>query len=818
MKKVLSTFLSFQSSSNNESTIDGQSGQDSMITISDVTTFRSLRRVRSDYKSNEHFPKRRWRILSSQSSALFPNENFSSDSPAHASSCVTDQEYDYLNLSKPKEVDLCQSKECGRDNVRDTLTPAPAMKAQFSFLKRFRGEICNGTYWFFQKRKSNRSSTEENLFISVSELKKIVRLNHFARGQPTCAESQVIFYSTPNDAPQCDYCLLFTQKEYVVNNLTQIAKALSSYTLDGNTSEKCFSLSILQWKKVLSLRITLRAGSKLRFYKAMILLHNATAAGCPDLPFPENVLELTDAQKKYLLYLTLVDILGSFDNCLHDNIFPVHNPSIRDQVWKVHTESVFSFLFGRVNEDYIYSYFGGEIAFYFSWMNHYSRWLLCGSFVGLLFKIVKDLIPSSSTIRAFINPVYALVVIIGGVICIKVWERRVETLFMRYRLFHNLHRDEKNWQYRGERVLDTDTGVEKLSYPSWKRFFIFQPISWIIVIVYVAFTFLITVCSANLDLIIHKESWLAIPSFQHFASPGELCGPDSPLYWLPVALYFFSTLLLSNIFCSLARKLTEMENYEYRGDFIRALTQKRLALESVNRYSKLLLVLFVTQSKEMVIKNIKVIFIVEEILRIFVETVRPVLTHSWAEFPVRRKKGISHVKKLDETLPFYEVYQDFIEMAIQLGYIVLFTSAYPIAPTVAALAQFVELKGDLFTLCYSVRRPVPRYGTRQLATWCDVFRLLVVASVFTNTFLFVFCGSGNAGRVLLRLISRTSEENSETQLTSAIILFVAIEHLLVLVCLFLYWRIPCQPKEVKDYVAKKRVAQRERKGYTQKCF
>lgn len=780
-------------------------------------SLKSSQKASGSCSTNDYSTKRTNRTLSSHFLPGLYNDGVPSAAAGEISSDAGKENGAFSRLHSSKRSNCRHVKVSRKGKTPKNSACLSTTVPLFSFVERFR-EKCEKIIEVFRRKEKRDAGEQQDLLMDVSELGKILKCEEVTNAHSSYKDTRVIFYASPSNPFPCDYCILFSEKEYAVKNLRQISEALYSYNLGGSIDENCFSLSILQWRKILSLRITLRDEFKLQFYKTMTLLHNATAAGCPDLPFSENVSELTDAQKKYLLYLALVDILGSFENCLHDNIFPVHVPSLRDEVWRVHTKSLVSFLFGPVNEDYIYNYFGAEIAFYFSWMNHSSRWLLCASCVGLVMKISKDLLPPTSLLRPFITPVYTLVVVIGGVICIKIWERRVETLFMRYRLFHNLHRDEKNWQYRGKSVLDEATGREKICYPSWKRFFIFQPFSWIIVVGYIGFTFLVTVCSANLDLIIHDKSWLAIPSLQRFASPGELFGLDSPFYWIPIALYFFSITLMSKLFCSLARKLTEMENYEYRGDFFRALTQKRFALESVNRYSKLLLVLFVTQSKPMLIQNIKAIFIIEEILRIFVETARPALCNSLSKVFVKSKTTAPPSAALDEALPFYEVYQDFIEMAIQLGYIVLFTSAYPIAPTVAALAQLVELKGDLFALCYTKRRPVPRYGTRQLATWCDVFRLLVLASVFTNAFLFVFCGSGNAVRMLLHLFPSSKEDGNENQMMNAIILFIVIEHLLVLLSLFLYWRIPCQPKQVKDYVEKRRFAQTERKGYAHKSF
>lgn len=63
-------------------------------------------------------------------------------------------------------------------------------------------------------------------------------------------------------------------------------------------------------------------------------------------------------------------------------------------------------------------------------------------------------------------------------------------------------------------------------------------------------------------------------------------------------------------------------------------------------------------------------------------------------------------------------FADHLEMFIQLGYVVLFSSAFPLAALCALINNLVEMRSDAFKLCYIFQRPfgqrVPNIGTWQV--------------------------------------------------------------------------------------------------------
>lgn len=52
-----------------------------------------------------------------------------------------------------------------------------------------------------------------------------------------------------------------------------------------------------------------------------------------------------------------------------------------------------------------------------------------------------------------------------------------------------------------------------------------------------------------------------------------------------------------------------------------------------------------------------------------------------------------------------DTFQDYQEMFIQFGYVVLFSSAFPLAAMCALINNIIEIRSDAFKLCTGLQRP-----------------------------------------------------------------------------------------------------------------
>lgn len=67
-------------------------------------------------------------------------------------------------------------------------------------------------------------------------------------------------------------------------------------------------------------------------------------------------------------------------------------------------------------------------------------------------------------------------------------------------------------------------------------------------------------------------------------------------------------------------------------------------------------------------------------------------------------------------LQYDGAFSEHLEMLSQLGYVCLFSSAFPLAAMAALLGNLLELRGDAFKLCFVLQRPFGR-RVSNIGTW-----------------------------------------------------------------------------------------------------
>ncbi|CAM9116030.1 unnamed protein product, partial [Hapterophycus canaliculatus] len=80
---------------------------------------------------------------------------------------------------------------------------------------------------------------------------------------------------------------------------------------------------------------------------------------------------------------------------------------------------------------------------------------------------------------------------------------------------------------------------------------------------------------------------------------------------------------------------------------------------------------------------------------------------------------------------------DMSEITIQFGYVTMFVVSFPIAPLLAWISNYVEIRVDARKILYEFRRPFPR-GAQDIGTWQAVWTAIAVVAVATNAALILF--------------------------------------------------------------------------------
>jgi hypothetical protein len=76
---------------------------------------------------------------------------------------------------------------------------------------------------------------------------------------------------------------------------------------------------------------------------------------------------------------------------------------------------------------------------------------------------------------------------------------------------------------------------------------------------------------------------------------------------------------------------------------------------------------------------------------------------------------------------------------IQYGFITLFVTSFPLAPLLALLNNYLEIRVDAYKLAKEMRRPLPR-GAEDIGTWYTILDIMAQVSVITNALVAIFTG------------------------------------------------------------------------------
>jgi len=87
--------------------------------------------------------------------------------------------------------------------------------------------------------------------------------------------------------------------------------------------------------------------------------------------------------------------------------------------------------------------------------------------------------------------------------------------------------------------------------------------------------------------------------------------------------------------------------------------------------------------------------------------------------------------------PISGTFDDYNELAIQFGYVVLFAPAFPLAPLIALCSNFLDTASDGFRIVFKSQKP--HYsGANNIGTWFYIFSVISTISVLTNSAIIGF--------------------------------------------------------------------------------
>ncbi|XP_010244337.1 PREDICTED: anoctamin-like protein At1g73020 [Nelumbo nucifera] len=462
-------------------------------------------------------------------------------------------------------------------------------------------------------------------------------------------------------------------------------------------------------------------------------------------------------------------------------LFPLHDESKRKHLLKHWALNWLDFTQQPIDE--IYSYFGSKIATYFSFLGMYTQWMFFPAACGLTLQLIDF-----GSWQLWVLPVFFISIISWAVLLIQFWKRKNSALQFRWQMNHSMGDNVLN---KGKSDLQSDVELmKKLGNDKRKQKEAFQRNEW--------FGHLLRF--RNDAVIVLSIICLQLPFELAYAHIYQVLGSDVMKFALTAA-YLFAIRCFTKIGGKVSVKLIKDENNkstEIRAD---SLVYKVFGLYFMQSYiglfyHALLLQNFMTL-RQILIQRL----IVSRVLQNLMENSIPYLKYSYKKCRAIYKKKhekVSSTGKIQMTSrvekeylkPAYSastgeefedgLFDDFLELALQFGMVMMFACAFPLAFSLTLLNNISVIRTDALKLLVMLRRPIPR-ATATIGAWLNIFQFLIAMSICTN------CG----------LLMYLFDQEGKWRIEPGLAVILIMEHILLLIQFGFSHFVPEEPAWVK---------------------
>ncbi|XP_022608916.1 anoctamin-7-like [Seriola dumerili] len=451
--------------------------------------------------------------------------------------------------------------------------------------------------------------------------------------------------------------------------------------------------------------------------------------------------------------------------------------------------------------DHIREYFGEKIALYFAWLGFYTAWLLPAAVVGTLVFVsgvmsmhtnapAKEICtngasylmcPLCNTCKAwnmseictmaqlgylFDHPgtvLFSVFMSFWAVTFLEYWKRKMATLAHHWDCM-DFHEEEERPRPEFAAMAPTMeqnpvTGVKEPYFPEKTRLSrMFTGSMVIIMMLCVVMIFLVTVVMCR--------GIISVMMF-HTGSPvlrteaGTIANISSSIVNLGLIL------LMGRVYTALAEQLTKWEMHRTQTQYDNAFIFKVFIFQFVNFYSSPFYVAFFKGRFVGYPTNYGTLFgmrnedcgpggcLIELAEQLFIIMVGKQLINNIQEFIIpkvkawRQKRTLAKVlgdkasrepRRWEEDYQLVEcegLFEEYLEMVLQFGFITIFVAAFPLAPLFALLNNWVEIRLDAHKFVCEYRRPVAERA-QNIGVWFNILEALSHLSVIANAFLIAF--------------------------------------------------------------------------------
>lgn len=466
-------------------------------------------------------------------------------------------------------------------------------------------------------------------------------------------------------------------------------------------------------------------------------------------------------------------------------VLPLNDPLVQAKLSK---DWVFK-LVGRQPINEIRNYFGEEIAFYFSFLGEYTTWLIVPSILGVI-TYIHQTAYGFATWQTFIFSVFLA---LWTTLFLEHWKRKEKTLGYEWCC---LDWEEKEIEDARLDRAERETMTAKIRIVLGYIFSISLTV------------FVLAMGASSMGLMLHLDTYAQ----QHWKGPEWDHGLWSfavyfPNIGLSICISFYKTMNKS-----LAKFTTELEQRRTELERKEALVTKLTVFNFVNYYAALIHTAFVKRDLIQLRKTLITLLVVQQVVGQVLEVGVPIAlgavrywrreqeedkaTNGGKEVQLIGNRNVAKqviLEKAKKELALEEyagVFDDYLELWVQLGQVCLFSSVFPLAALVALLNNILEIRTDAFKIVHASKRSLPNKKSG-IGSWLPMFDFLGYAAVITNISLI--------GIVIMNSTETMKgiQTNFGVSDLYVLLLLVGAEHLLLGFKAGLSFIIPDVPQEIR---------------------
>ncbi|TGZ61574.1 hypothetical protein CRM22_007926 [Opisthorchis felineus] len=451
--------------------------------------------------------------------------------------------------------------------------------------------------------------------------------------------------------------------------------------------------------------------------------------------------------------------------------------------------------------NHIRQYYGEKIGFYFAWLGLYTAWLLPAAIVGIMVFLyglftMNNYTPSNEACDSdnvmcpicdeeqgcrywhlkdmcfylrvsylFDHPgtvFYAIFMVIWGVTFLEYWKRKNAKLAHRWDVLdYELEEERPRPQYSAlcsEIAKNPITGVLEPHFPRTRR--ILRLIAGLLCVLW-----MIVLVMVFIVAVIIYRLLIMVPLFKNKllrANAGIYASMSGALVNLVVIM------CLGKVYEKLAQKMTEWEMHRTQSEFDNQLIFKVFLFQFINFYSSIVYIAFFKgrfvgypghytyffgmRNEDCnnggclieLAQQLLVIMVGKQLINNCQEILIPKIRGWWH----KKSKGLNKKSNsavtsdcvyLDDykLIPYEGLFDEYLEMVLQFGFITIFVAAFPLAPFFALLNNWIEIRLDANKLVCETQRPLAERA-QNIGVWFRILDILVRLAVISNAFIIAF--------------------------------------------------------------------------------